>query len=223
MTTIQIDSDVLSANDLNLITLAVQHFVPKITTAVGKPAVTVTTAPTPGAWQVHLTEKNRHTGAAGYHVDENGTIAAYCSPRAAGRLWGHYTPALWTKPTIVKGKVVIPAKQIHGELYTPGLVTVICHEIAEMLSDENITNYTAPNAKGESWLLEVCDWVFGQYFHEVVGGQVCVYPNVALDNYHTLGAPAPYDLLGKVTAPFQLIKPAYAYKESPTGPVPVVY
>ena len=223
MTTIQIDSDVLSPNDLNALVLAVQHFVPKITTAVGKPAVTITTAPTQGAWVVHLTEKKRRSGAAGYHTDENGSIVAYCSPRAAGRLWGHYLPALWTKPTIVKGKVIVPARQIHGEQFTPGLITVVCHEIAEMLSDDNITTYTAPNAAGECWLLEVCDWVFGQYFQETVAGQLCVFPNVALDNYHALGATAPYDLLGKITAPFQLIKPAYAYKESPTGPVPVAY
>jgi len=223
MTAIQITTDVLSNGDLGELTLAVQHFVPKITTAVGKPAVTVSTTASPEAWVVHLTEANRKIGASGYHISINGVPVAYCSPRAAGRLYGHYIPALWTKATIVKGKVIVPARLVHGELFTPGLITVVCHEIAEMLADGNVETYTQPNAKGEEWLLEPCDWVFGQYFQETINGTVCVYPNVALDAYHTLGAPGPYDLIGKITVPFQLIKPAYAYKKSPTGPVPVVY
>lgn len=219
MTTIQLATDSISSGELADVLSGVQYFVPLV-----KPNVSVTTAPTPGAEVVHITEQKRKVGASGYHIMVNGVPTAFVSPAASGgyaRLWGHYTPALWTRGVKVLGKQVVAPRLIHGEIFTPGLITVVCHEIAELLADGNVTTYTAPDSKGRAWLLEPADWVFGTYFVKTMNTIPRVFPNVALDAFHTLGAPGPYDLCNVVKAPFQLTPKGYAYWESPTGLIPV--
>lgn len=212
MTTILLTSDVLSVADLQECLLGTQYFANLL-----KPDVKITLTPTAGAEVIHITDVGRHTGASGYHIMTNGTPTAFCSPSAAGRLWGHYTPAMWTKGITALGKVVTQPKLIHGELFTPGLITVICHELAEMLADGNIQTFTAPDSQGRQWLKEPCDWVFGTYLVHTINGIVSVFPNVALDSFSTIGAKAPYDLCGAVKAPFQMTPKGYAYYKDAKG------
>ena len=212
MTTLVLDSDILSPSDLQEVVAAVKYFVSLI-----KPATVVTTTPTIGSDVVHITEKLRKIGASGYHISVNGIPTAECSPKASGRLYGHYTAPLTTRPLIIKGKTIIKSVQVHGALYTSGLITVVCHEIAEMLADGNIATFTAPDSKGREFLLEPCDWVFGTYLVHTINGKVCVFPNVALDAFSILGAPRPYDLIGAVSAPFALTPKGYAFYKGING------
>ena len=210
MTTLCLTNDTLSPTDFNTLVSAVNYFVPLVVKAWNLEPVTITTTPTKGAWIVNITDKNRHSGASGYHLDTLGIPTAWCSPKASGRLWGHYTAPL-----------VILKKQIHGALYTPGLVTTVCHEIAEMLVDSAISNFSSPDSKGRQWLTEVCDCVFGTYLVHSIGTNVCIFPNIAMPNFYLLGAKAPFDLLGIVKAPFTLTPQGYAYYKTPKGLVKV--
>jgi hypothetical protein len=221
MTTLCLTNDTLSVDDFATLVEAVKYYVPLISSAWKLPAVTITTTPTKGAWVVNLTEKNRRTGAGGYHNVTDGTPTAWCSPAASGRLWGHYGAPLISRAITVKGKVIKAAKEIHGASYTPGLVTVVLHEIAEMLADSVITTYSLPDAQGRQWLVEPCDHCFGTYQVHSIGAVVCVFPNVTTPAFYDLKAKAPYDLLGVVTAPFTMTPKGYAFYKTPTGLVKI--
>lgn len=209
MTTLRLVNDnELSTADFAAITAAVRYFVPQVTQAWKLPAVTIVTGPTPnpGDWMVYITEKNRVSGASGYHDDVNGVPTAYCSLAASYRVYGHYL-----KPLIVKGVVISPA------LFTPGLITTICHEIAEMLCDSSIESYSKPDSKGREWLIEVCDHVFGYYSNYVVNGNACILPDVTTPAFYELGAKGPFSILGGATAPFTMTKNGYGYYKGTNG------
>ena len=186
------------------------------------PSSKVTLTPTPGADVIHITPDQRHTGASGYHVSVNGIPTAYCLPEVS--IYGHYNSGIL--PARVVAGIHIPAEKIHEPLMTPGLITTVCHEMAEMLADGNIATYTRPDSKGHKWLLEPCDWVFQEYFQVLVGKNMCIFPNVALDAFTDVtNKIGPYDLCGKVLGPFQRSSKGYAYYLDPiTGKLmPVTY
>ena len=201
MTTILLENDTIPTQDLmNCLTILNKQL--KIWgNAWGIDAVAVLATAKPDMI-VNITDKNRHVGAYGYHTVENGVPISYCSPRAISRIYGHYTPAFYTKQLKVLGKVIRPAKLIHGELVTQGLITVILHETFEMLADAHIDKLSKPDSKGRTWLIEVCDHTSGQYSVDTVNGNVYVIPNSTLPSYYDLKGKAPYDLLGKLKTPF---------------------
>ena len=209
MTTIRLINDnELSPADFLNVTAAVSHFVPLVTKAWGLAPVSVVGGgtPAPTDWVVNITETNRLVGARGYHKDVNGVPTAYVSLRAAGRVYGTYI-----KPLFYKGGLVHPA------IYSEGVVTVICHEIAEMLCDPIVENFSKPDAQGRNWLIEVCDHVFGSYSFYSVDGRTCVLPDVTTPNFYELGSHAPYSLFGGATAPFTMSKNGYGYFRNPSG------
>lgn len=210
-------SDVESTSDLAWVEAAVIKFLARLNPAVG---VALTD---PATWQtqpekidvINLTEQKRKAGASGYHVYLNGEAIAYCSPNAAHfGLAGLYKPAVYSKPIYSLGKIKTPSKlRTPAELF-PGLITTVCHEIAECLADRDVATYTAPDPKtGIKWLLEPCDWVYGSYYAETVNDLPAVFPNVALPSFSTPGGKAPFDLLGIVPAPFtpRATSGAYGY------------
>lgn len=203
-----IDETGMAKADLDNITNAVQYYSAFVAKAWDLGALTVVSGGTAlkGEWIIYITERKRKTGAAGYHTFENQTPVAYCSLKASGRLYGHYI-----KPLIIKGK------QIHGAFYTSGLVTVICHELAEMLCDPKIETISAQDSLGRTWLVEVCDHVFGSYQNYVVNGNNCILPDATTPNFYKLGAAGPYDLFGAATAPFTMTPKGYAYYKDSTG------
>ena len=209
----------LAQSDFNILVDSVKHFAPMVTKPWGLPDVVVTTTPTPGAWLIYVTERNRHTGAAGYHTFESQVPVAYCSPAASGRLFGHYSAPLFTRAVVVKGKTVIPAKQIHGALYTEGLVSTICHELAEMLCDPKIATVSTKDSLGRNWLIEVCDHVFGSYTNYVSGTTNCVLPDVTTPSFYNLTGKAPFSILGAATAPFTMTPKGYGYQKLATGQI----
>ena len=203
-----INDAVIASKDFDTITQAVQHFVPLVTTAWNIADVTVVNGGTPvaGDWLVYATEKNRHTGAGGYHETKAGIPVAYCSPKASGRLFGTYL-----KPLVIKGK------QIHGAFYAAGLVTVLCHEIAEMLCDPQIATVSPVDNKGRPWLVEVCDHCFGSYTTFSVGPVNCVLPDVTTPSFYNLNGVAPFSILEACPAPFTMTPKGYAYYKNESG------
>ena len=203
MTTIRIINDAnIASKDFDNIVTAVKYFVLKVTEAwsINPVAVESNGTPVPGDWLVYATETKRKVGAAGYHGVLNGSPVAYCSPRAAGRLYGTYI-----KPLSIKGKL------IHGSFFTPGLVTVICHEIAEMLCDPYIQNMSVADAKGRTWLIEVCDHVFGSYDVYSANNNNCVLPDVTTPSFYNLNGLAPYSIFNAPVAPFTMTAKGYGY------------
>jgi hypothetical protein len=197
--TVFLKSDVESTTKLAQFEAAIAEFLKAFS-----PTTIISDTFIDGDYVINITEQQRHTGAAAYHIFVNNVPIAICSPRAAGRDWGHFTPAFWTAPKKFLGKVIAPAKQLHPDLFTPGLITDICHELAEMLSDKDTITYTQDaDANGMKWLYEPCDWVFGTYWAKTVAGNVCVFPNVAYAKFGIKNSQGPWDLLGITKGPFQ--------------------
>jgi len=219
MTTIYVTTDSIPAIDLANCVEALNRTLLKWCPKWNLTATATTDPKIKADMVIKVTDINRHTGAYGYHTVENKIPTAYCSPRAIGRTYGHFTPALWTKPKKnLLGKVVAPAQMVHDNLYTEGLVTVIIHEALEMLADANINTVSKPDVTGAQWLIEVCDHVSGSYSVEVVQGNNCIVPNATLPNYYDLNGVAPFDLLGLSKTPFDTNAPKfYGYSKDAKG------
>ena len=199
-----IDETGINAADTAALIDGLRYFTPLVTQAWGLEAVTVGTDP--GDVTVYITERNRHLGAAGYHTVENGKVVAYISKNATPTLWGRYHKAL-----------VFKGRQIHGAVWESGLISVICHEIAELLVDPVIKNYSALDIKGRSWLIEVCDHVFGSYSMSTFGNNQCVFPDVTTPNFYKTNSVAPYSIFHGATAPFTMTPKGYGYYRDSTG------
>ena len=203
MITIRLINDAnLLDSDFQTLTKGVQAFGPLVTKAWEIKDVSVVGggAPIAGDWLVYITEKNRHVGASGYHQTLNGYPVAYCSPKASGRLFGNYI-----KPLVIKGKT------IHGEFFTPGLITTLCHEIAEMLCDPYIKTISSTDAQGRNWLIEVCDHAFGSFQNFIADGKNLILPDVTTPAFYNLNGKSPFSIFGACTAPFTMTAKGYAY------------
>lgn len=199
-----IDETSIASADMKTIIDALKYFIPLVTKAWNQPAIQVGTDA--GDWKVYLTERNRQNGALGFHKTENGIPVAYISPKACYRLWGHYTKAL-----VVKGITV------HGALYTEGLITVICHEIAEMICDPAIQTVSSQDIQGRNWLVEVCDHVYGSYSQSTFNGNVCIFPDVTTPAFYKNGSIAPYSIYHGAPAPFTMTTKGYGYWKDSKG------
>lgn len=205
MTAVFVKTDCEPASELAKIEKCVEVFL-----AVLNPTVKVDTVYNAGDVVINITALNRHTGAAGYHVNLNGVPTAFIYPQQIGGIYGYYRPAIWGRDiyATVLGKRIVIRK---GIMRTPekmllGVVGIICHEIAEALADGDVATYTAPDQLGRRWLYEPCDWVEGTSFMRVVDGNPIVFPNVALPAFTDVAnRTGPYDLVGLVKAPFQCV------------------
>lgn len=208
MTTLALINDEgISSADMQTLATALKTFCDKVTAAWNLPAVSVVTAPTPGAWVIHLTEAKRMQGALGYHNVESGLPVAYVSLKAVvGKLWGRYYPARFFKKI-----------QISPAIYSEGLISVICHEVAEMLCDPAINTVSAKDSQGRQWLVEVCDHCAGSYSTITVNGNVCVLPDVTTPAFYDVNGKAPFTLFNSVKAPFTMTPKGYGYYKSATG------
>ena len=195
----------LPAADFKNLILGTQEFANLVTKAWNLPNVVVTDKPATGDWEIHLSEANRHTGASGYHTFINNVPVAWCSPKAAVQTFGTYYP-----PRKLKLSTTAP-------IYSIGLITTICHELAEMLCDPAIKTLSSYDKQNRKWLVEVCDHVFGVYFPLTVNGINMVVPDVTTPAFYSLTAKGPYDLQGVVKAPFTLTPKGYGYWEDASG------
>ena len=202
-----INDEGISTADMATLVTALQAFCDQVTKAWKQPSVKVSTDATPGSWLIHLTEAKRVTGALGYHTVEAGLPVAYVSLKAVnGKLWGAYY-----RPLVIKGKV------IRAATYSAGLISVICHEVAEMLCDPAIQTVSAKDAQGRQWLVEVCDHCYGSYTTQVINGNTCIIPDVTTPAFYDLNGKAPFTIFNAVNAPFTMTPKGYGYYKSATG------
>jgi hypothetical protein len=199
-----IDETGIDPKDLSTIVDGLNYFIPLVTKPWGQQDMKAGT--NNGDWKVYITERNRKLSALGYHTIESNIPTAYVSHKANPNLWGRYI-----KPLVVKGK------QIHGATWQQGLITVLCHEIAEMICDPAISNYSAQDAKGRNWLIEVCDHVYGSYSQSTFNGKVCIFPDVTTPEFYKLNSIAPYSIFHGALAPFTMTAKGYAYYKDSTG------
>ena len=217
MTTIFVSTDSIPSSDLANCVEALNRTLLKWAPKWNINATATTDSKVKADMVIKVTDLNRQTGALGYHTVEKGVPTAYCSPRAVGRTYGHYSPALFTREVKVLGKVVKKATLIHPAPYTQGLVTVIIHEALEMLADANIDRVaTAPD--GKKWLVEVCDHVSGIYGTENVAGNICVIPDATFPSYYQSNGVAPFDLFNTEKSAFDRSAPKfYAFYQDANG------
>ena len=217
MTTILVTTDCLPVADLNNCVEALNRTLLKWCPKWNIQATATTDTKVKAQMVIRVTDNNRHTGALGYHTVEKGVPTSYCSPRAVGRTYGHYSPPLYTREVKVLGKVIRKATLVHPASYTQGLVTVIIHEALEMLADANIDK-VAKAPDGKNWLIEVCDHVSGIYGTEVVAGNTCVIPDATFPSYYQSNGVAPFDLFNSDHSAFDKSAPKfYAFYQDTNG------
>jgi hypothetical protein len=222
MITICLTNDTLSDADFKTVVDAVNYFVPMVVKAWKLSPVTITTTPSPNAWMVNISDKNRHAGAGAYHTVTAGIPTAWCSPAAVNnKVGGYYAAGRFGLVKNALGRFVKSTTPTSPARYSSGVVTDVCHEIAEMLSDSNIATYSAPDPQGRQWLVEICDHVFGTYLVHSIEQTVCVFPNITTPAFYDAKGKAPYDLLGVVSSPFTMTPKGYGYWSSPKGLVKI--
>lgn len=199
-----IDETGILPEDLKTLVDGLNYFIPLVTKSWNQSDMVAGLEA--GDWKVYITERNRQQGALGYHKIENQVPVAYISRKANPNLWGRYI-----KPLVVKGK------QIHGATWQQGLITVLCHEIAEMICDPAISTYSAQDTKNRNWLIEVCDHVYGSYSQSTFNGKVCIFPDVTTPAFYQLNSQAPYSIFHGANAPFTMTAKGYAYYKDSTG------
>jgi hypothetical protein len=135
------------------------------------------------------TIKDQPEGVLGYHTEDRG-----------GKLWG----VVAAHPELANG-----GKATKGDW---SVSSVLSHEVLEMFIDPNC-NLWANDGRGKAYSFEVCDPVEAPTY-EVDGVSVSNFVTPAwfdpLSNHVT----AQYDKLGKLHAPFSILKGGYVVYEA---------
>ena len=221
MNIVLVDEMGISYRDAKSLQKALNFFIALVCSAWGKAVPSLSWAtnttgadivPKNGDWLVYITERNRgKPGVKGHHGKAmNGVIVAYCSLKAVGgNLFGRYH-----RPLMKLGKTFGVASFM-GE----GLVTTLAHEIAEMLCDSNLDQYSDKDKNGLRWLVEVCDPIEGCYlkFTDAERDLDCVLPDIVTPAFYKLDGVAPFALAHSVTAPFTQSAKGEAYGLDPMG------
>ena len=187
----------ISESDLVTLALGVQTHANKVAKAYGLEPVTITTtsingdgsAIEPKTARVFITERRRASALA-WRDTFNGVPIVYASLRASVKLFGVYT-----KPFVLKGRTISPARM------RSGLISVLAHEVSELIVSPYMDNFTAPDSAGKSWRKEICDPVIGAYYFEQVGGVNCVFPDFVLPSFWDVNGKAPFSYLGTAKSP----------------------
>jgi len=146
--------------------------------------------------------------ALGYHEVLNGYPIGYILAHP----YGTQRPALgrYTAPITFLGK------KLTKPSYLPGLVTVMAHELAEMLIDPEI-NMTKTDSKGRNWLMEVCDHTVGLTVGPMPIDSTAILPDFTLPSFYDVNGKQPYSFLGVPPMPFYLVPGAYGYYKDANG------
>src|ERR1700756_622021 len=128
--------------------------------------------------------KDQPKGVLGFHTEDNG-----------GKLWG----VVAAKPELDNG-----GKATTGDW---SVSSVLSHEVLEMFIDPNC-NLWANDGHGKAYSFEVCDPVEAPTY-EVNGVSVSNFVTPAWFDPLSNHATAQYDKLGKLHAPFSILKGGY--------------
>lgn len=177
------------------------------------PEVDVTTVAEPGAWTAIISTKGRKLGADGYHnVTRAGIPFALIVPGSGINPYGTYRLG---RLAYKIGSVLFPAR---AEYKRSGVLTVLVHEVVEMLVDPFLKTASKPDSKGRKWLIEVCSTsVMGGYYMKKIAGKFCILPNISYPSAYDLDGVAPFDFMGVLKAPFTVTTKSYPYQITDEG------
>jgi len=208
------ESTTVTHTDALRISLALNTFAEQVCKAWSLPAHTVGLGQSRvDGWNLCIVDKFPNPAMAktalGYHEVLNGYPIGYILAQP----YGAQRPALgrYVKPITFLGK------QLTKPSYLPGLVTVMAHELAEMLIDPEI-NMTKTDSKGRNWLMEVCDHTVGLIAATLpIGSSMPVLPDFTLPSFYDVKGKPPYSLLNVPPMPFYLVPGAYGYYKDANG------
>lgn len=203
---------IIGKQDLLTLAQLLSDMSAKVTVAWGLPMANILPAPARGSgWNVVIVDKFPNLTMQknlGYHEVVNGQPIAYIRADCYGSrsIFGTYSPAFKIKGI-----------QLHGSRLTPGLLTVAAHELAEMLVDPMVDKLSLPDAKGQSWVLEVCDHTVG-FWRSIVNNVSGILPDFTTPAFYDLNRGVkPYSYLNAPLTPMVLIKGAYGYYRDKLG------
>jgi len=208
------ESTTITGADALRISLALNTFAEQVCKAWSLPAHTVGLGQSRiDGWNLCIVDKFPNPAMAktalGYHEVLNGYPIGYILAHP----YGTQRPALgrYTAPITFLGK------QLTKPSYLPGLVTVMAHELAEMLIDPEV-NMTKTDSKGRNWLMEVCDHTVGLIAATLpIGSSMPVLPDFTLPSFYDVKGKPPYSLLNVPPMPFYLVPGAYGYYKDANG------
>jgi hypothetical protein len=177
------------------------------------PEVEVTTVVQPGDWTAIITTKGRKLGADGYHnVTRAGIPFALIVPGSGKAPYGTYRAG---RLAFKIGKVLFPAR---AEYMRSGVLTVLVHEVLELLVDPFLKTASKPDSKGRKWLIEICSTsVMGGYHMKKIAGKNCVLANISYPSAYELDGVAPFDYMGVLKEPFTVTAKSYPYQITDEG------
>jgi hypothetical protein len=109
----------------------------------------------------------------------------------------------------VAGSLAAGSDWLHGDA---SVATTVGHEALEMLVDPGANEY-AFDGHGRLWACEVCDPVQADGYRITAGGLRVPVTDFILPAFFNPWAPAPYDHLSVLDAPFSLAKGGYAVSQ----------
>ena len=210
----------LTADNMDVLTIAMQTYVNAVTKAWSLEAATVkySTTKISGAWNFYLVDT--------FPADAPKNSLGYHNYSAAEGVFGYISAAL-TMPTPVRtpfGKILYGRKatKAHAATITRlehgSLSEVISHELAEALIDPYINNYKLNDLDGSKWLIEVGDQAHAYNWMTTVTrgiikriSQDLILADFTLPSFYTNKLLAPYSYTNQVTSSFHLDKNCYAY------------
>jgi hypothetical protein len=215
-------SAVFTAEEFSVIFESVKAYAPLVTTAWGLPSVEVTALPyDPQVCNIHLTDEKKNIHAYGFHTYENGIPQAYVSPYMnrilpkflARRSQNIYGVVKEHPDFYIGGKLFRKARPTD---YTFGFISVVLHELAELLVDPGINTWRAWGDK--QVLVEVGDHVNGFHFFRTISGVKVVMPDFTLPSFYDPAGKAPYSHCNAPAKPFDFIThKSYAYVKDALG------
>jgi hypothetical protein len=250
------DLKVLTDDEQIIVTDAVNYFAQTLTLWSSEAIKVVSSKVTdPTAWNIYLDEKKVNLKAYGFHNFDEGKPTAYVSPRMnrllekfLGRrhqnLYGvvkehpiitHFSPVI-----MENGVVKVPAhtttiRAAAPTDYTPGMISVICHELAEMVADPRPSidfgkwatipaNFSGKFPNGGTVLIEIGDHTRGHFsavINSIIKGvkvsTVVCFPDFTLPSFYDPSGKAPFSYRNLPLKPFDFLKGAYAFIRDSTG------
>jgi hypothetical protein len=208
--------------ELSIIIDSMKEYAPYVTDAWQKEPVEITTNPyDPKVCNFHLTDEKINRHAYGFHTYENQVPQAYISPYmnriqakfVARRSQNIFGVVKEHPDFIIRGKLIRKGRPTD---LTFGFISVVLHELAELLVDPGINLWKPWGDK--QVLVENADHVNGFHFFRVIQGVKVVMPDFTLPSFYDPAGKAPYSYCNAPTKPFDFIThKSYAYIKDVTG------
>lgn len=250
------DAKALTDDEQIIVTDAENFFAQLLKPWLTEPiSVTSSKVADPNAWNIYLDDKKINLHAYGFHNFDEGKPTAYVSPRMnrlIAKFLGRHNQNIYgvvkEHPAIIhhspvimeNGKVKVPAhdtviRPAAPTDYTPGFVSVIAHELSEMVADPHPSvdygkwatipaNFSSKFPLGGTVLIEVGDHTRGHFkgvVDSIIRGKkvstVVCFPDFTLPSFYDPNGVAPYSYCNLPVRPFDFMHGAYAFIRDSTG------